>query len=680
MGGLTGSLHTSIRSLRSFDEALAVVQNNIFNIATPGYARQRVTLAPVIVPRESAQVGLGVEVAAINELRDRFLDFQVLDSRQASALFEKEVQILQRIEPSFPLTGEDSIGARIDDLFASFARLSTNASDFNLRADVLRSAGQLAAAFRANEEALTTIRQQLETEARSTVVNINTRVAQIADLIANRDNARGEPNFTTATRLNQALNELSELINFSVLEQSDGTFTLTMDGSPLLVGVTQFPLSVTTSAQQLRILGVNGRDVTANIQARGGQLGAILEARNQTLPRFQNQVNRLAKSLADEVNGQLARGRDLTAAPGQALLQYATSFFLGAGRTAGTVGDDTPALPVNVSVDFSNGVIATISADLDSFFVAAVPPAGPAAGNTVSVTFTSADGSIVRTITTDPLLGGATPAETTAEIRDRLNDQIALTPSLAGLVQFSVSGDGELKIVLSENAQQGFSFSASTSDLAFSTGLEGGGTLGGHSAEEIAAALNAALQAEAAVNPGLAAANIRFAAFGGELRVDGDLGFDFIVTDTPGATGFASGLDDGMSHRAGGAAAAATLRVANLGLAEIAAGSATSPAGNENALALASLAQATSLDGFTFNEFYVGILTDVGNEGLTAELDFGAKQRLLETAVALREELSGVDLNEEAITLLQFQRAFQGMLRIIQVVDSLTVEVLGLVR
>lgn len=680
MGSLSGALSAATRSLSAFEQALAVVQTNISNAATPHYARARAVLAPVVLPRQSIEPGLGVNVLATQELRDRFLELQVLEARQQTSLFDKTKRILDQVEVTFPLDAEGTIGKGIDHFFASFSRLSVNPADLNLRAEVLRTTDELASAFHGAYEDLVARNRQLEGEALSTVGTVNTLLTEAAHLHSNRINAAGRTNLSNETRLMQVYNELSELINFEVLRQSDGTISLTAEGAPLLVGLTIFPISASVAQGRLTITGGEGRDITADIAGRGGELGAILEARNGTIPGFQAQINRLAKAVADQVNEQQARGVDLTGVQGKPLFNYTTSFFTGSGRTAGTLGDDPPAPPVSMQVDFSNGVTASLSAALDSFFVAAAPPAGPAAGNTVAVTFRSADGAIQRTITTDPILGGVTPADTTNEIRDRLNDQIAVDPQLSGLIQFSVSADGELKIVLSDTARQGFSFTSTTSNPAFTSGLEPGGALGGHSAEEIAAALNAAAAAQAAINPAFDAAHIRFVAVAGEVRLDGDAAFDLQVTDTASGTGFASGLDDGLVHRAGGAPAAPTIQAANLALSEIATGTPVTPRGNQNALALAALADQPFLDGLTFSGFYGRLIADVGNEGLSAELNLEAKQQVLRTTEDLRESISGVNLNEEAVHLLEMQRAFQSMLRVIQTVDSLRLEVLNLVR
>lgn len=146
---------------------------------------------------------------------------------------------------------------------------------------------------------------------------------------------------------------------------------------------------------------------------------------------------------------------------------------LGSGRTAGTTGSATPATPVSVQVDFSNGLSGSISADLNSFFVAATGPSSIGAGDTISVSFASEDGGIDEQITTVGLSG----SETTADIATLLNDQITANVNLNGKVVFSDEG-GSFKLVVNDTAGQGFTFTSSTTGTVAS-GLEAGGTVGG---------------------------------------------------------------------------------------------------------------------------------------------------------------------------------------------------------
>ncbi len=141
-------------------------------------------------------------------------------------------------------------------------------------------------------------------------------------------------------------------------------------------------------------------------------------------------------------------------------------------------------------------------------------------------------GSINESITT----AGLTGSEDTAAVALALNTQISANANLAGKLTFSDEG-GNLKLVVSDTAGTGFDFTSSSTGTTVS-GLESGGAVGGHSAAEIAAALNAQI----ALDQTLADAGVLFTAVNGEVQINGDQAFDATVTDTAQGTGFVSGL------------------------------------------------------------------------------------------------------------------------------------------
>lgn len=206
----------------------------------------------------------------------------------------------------------------------------------------------------------------------------------------------------------------------------------------------------------------------------------------------------------------------------------------GAGRTAGTTGSSTPASPVSVAVTFANGLGGSITANLNSFFVGGADVADAGAGDTVTVNFVSADSTINTGITTDALAGG----EDATALAAALNAKITANADLNGKVSFSAEG-GKLKLVESDTVGQGFTFTSSSTGTV-TTGLDAGGTIGGHSAEEIAAALNA----QVALDSSLTAAGVAFSAVGGQVQATADAGekFTFTATDSAQGTGFLSGL------------------------------------------------------------------------------------------------------------------------------------------
>ena len=234
--------------------------------------------------------------------------------------------------------------------------------------------------------------------------------------------------------------------------------------------------------------------------------------------------------------------------PGDALF-LTPDKFAGEGRTA--IATPSPAPPIGVGVAFSGDVDGVISVDLVGPFVATVPTGGAVAGDTVTVSFTSKDGSIVESIITDALVGG----ETTADIATLLNAKIDANAGLAGKVSFSDDG-GFLKLTVDEFADVGFTFT-SISGGSVTSGLDSGGEAGGYSAGEIAAALNL----EVISNPALNQAGVRFTAVDGEVELDSNVDIEFTAVDFDRGTAFASGIEG--SHRVGGRSSANVLGIVN---------------------------------------------------------------------------------------------------------------------
>ena len=104
------------------------------------------------------------------------------------------------------------------------------------------------------------------------------------------------------------------------------------------------------------------------------------------------------------------------------------------------------------------------------------------------------------------------------------------------------------------------------------------------------------------------------------------------------------------------------------------------PGGNGNALILANLANAKTVNGATYAEFYGALAGRVGGDLATARDTQDTQQQLLAQAQNLRQQSSGVSLDEEATRLIEFQRAYQATSKLIGVLDSLTQTTIDLIR
>jgi flagellar hook-associated protein 1 FlgK len=103
---------------------------------------------------------------------------------------------------------------------------------------------------------------------------------------------------------------------------------------------------------------------------------------------------------------------------------------------------------------------------------------------------------------------------------------------------------------------------------------------------------------------------------------------------------------------------------------------------NTAALALSALRSQPVFAGGTqsINEFYEGLVVGVGIDGRSNDARLDVERAFVDDFQLRRQEVSGVNLDEEVTFLLQFQRAFEGSARVITVIDRLLETLINIVR
>ena len=172
----------------------------------------------------------------------------------------------------------------------------------------------------------------IDQETNSTIATINQLAGQVATINGeNRVDPFGGVNAGVDAQLNSTLEQLSQVVNFTALQQPDGTVTVYIGGqTPLVVGGQTFAISGDFSKPQTAVRSSTGADITGQIT--GGQLSAMLDDKNNVLPTYLQSLNTLAQGVADQVNTGLSKGIDENgASPATDLFTYNAS--IGAGAT-----------------------------------------------------------------------------------------------------------------------------------------------------------------------------------------------------------------------------------------------------------------------------------------------------------------------------------------------------------
>src|SRR5262245_2922810 len=156
MAGLFDTLSIGSNSLSTYRKAIDTAGNNVANVNTPGYTRQRLEIQSTTTDSELGQVGSGSEAARVVRLQTDFFDKQIQTESSVEGSLEAKQDGLQqaltalqesidRNSASGTTTGGISQG--LADFFSAMQNLSTDPSSVAERQVVLQKAQQLATKF-----------------------------------------------------------------------------------------------------------------------------------------------------------------------------------------------------------------------------------------------------------------------------------------------------------------------------------------------------------------------------------------------------------------------------------------------------------------------------------------------------------------------------------------------------
>ncbi len=149
------------------------------------------------------------------------------------------------------------------------------------------------------------------------------------------------------------------------------------------------------------------------------------------------------------------------------------------------------------------------------------------------------------------------------------------------------------------------------------------------------------------------------------VDLDGNAGGDFFTPFVPAVSGSNTGAARTMS------VAIADVR------AVAAAGPGGGPGSNANANLLAGIKDETLASlGATAGQFYASVVYRVGSDTRSTQDRLETQQNLLQQLENQRDAFSGVDLDDEAVNIIKYQKAYQASARFVTVIDTLTSDLL----
>lgn len=312
-------LALSTRAMLANTALLQTVSHNISNANTAGYSRQTVELATEGGQFSGAGFfGRGVRVQDVTRSSDQFLARQANANLAASSADQTRLSKLQQLEKIFS-TGEEGIGYTASQMLNSFVDVANQPQDLSARQVALARAQDLASRMQSAGNQLIDMQAGVLADMRATVSQINDLAAQIADVnqkIAITQGSGHAPNDLLDTR-DELIKQLNTKIQVSTVESDDGSVSVFMGGGQrlvlgnqseeLVVEVDDFDatygrLSVKTPAGNVRL---------DDAAFTGGSLKGLLQTQDEDIPAAKNQLGQMAAALSWRVNQQQSFGLDL---------------------------------------------------------------------------------------------------------------------------------------------------------------------------------------------------------------------------------------------------------------------------------------------------------------------------------------------------------------------------------
>jgi len=623
--------------------ALQTTGHNIANASVDGYSRQQVQLQTANGQFSGAGFfGKGVDVQTVTRSFDQFLTREAVATRAQAAFDSTRLDKLSQLESLFA-GGEQGLGFATGEFLNAMVDMASHPQDLAARQVVLGRAGELAARFSSASSQIDTIQSGVTMDLRSAVDRVNSiakDIATVNDRIAVARGSGHTPNDLLDLR-DQLVSELGSYMEVTTIPADDGTLSVFVGGGQRLVlGAQSLKLDLSpdpydATRMDLGIIETSGVRALPYSLIGSGSIGGLLRFQDDDLAAARNLIGRLASVVADGVNGQQALGLDLRVPPGSG----APVFGVGApqalpasnnARTAGGTFVSTVGLTITDATQLQASEYA-LANDGANWILTRLSD-----GSAQTVV----DGSIVDGFQIN--LGTPAPAAT---------DRFLLQP-----VARAASG---FRRVLDD--PRGL---AAASPVTADAGTANTGT----------ASVGALLVVSPTVNP-QNTATVTFTSgignYNWELR---DRTTNALVSSGTGtwSAGQPIALNGFELDLAGVPASGDTFTVSKT----LFPGS-----NNGNALALAGLRDALLVGrvgngsggltgGASFTDAWADAMSDIGVRAQSAKT---SSEISTQVAAAAKEALSnrtGVNLDEEAARLMQYQQGYQAAAKVLQVAQS----------
>jgi flagellar hook-associated protein 1 len=621
-------LSTGVSGLLAFQTALDTISNNISNVDTTGYSEETANLATnPATPTNNGWIGNGVSVTNVTRSYSDFLDAQTRSATSSYNQFNTASGLADSINNMFA-DSTTGLSATLQSFSQAIQTMANTPAQSSTRQAVLNQAQAVITQFQGYQSTLTQLGGQVNTQIQSEASSISSLAQNIASLnqqiMAAQGNGSAQPPNSLLDQRNTLIDQLSQDVSVNTVQQSDGSLSVFIgSGQALVVGgqassLTAGPDQYASGQQDVSLTTASG-SVDITNQLTGGALGGLLQFRSQMLIPGENTLGQAAVTLTSLLNTQNAAGLDQNGNVGGALMAVGgpqvlqSSDNTGNASVAGTVSD----LSALTTSDYTLSYDGSNWSMTDTASGAVAPLTATTAGGTTTLT----GAGLSLTVTGTAAAGDRFLVEPTANAVSGLS-LLTTDPSkiaAAGpLVSSAATGNTGTGSIVSATVPDTANYTRGDYSISFSSPT----------------AYTVTDASGNTVTTGTYAAGTPIAFNGINVTLGGApaAGDSFAIDDNANGTG-----------------------------------------DNSNALKLAAILNQDVLNGGAESlsdavNAYVGT---VGLQTSQAQNGATAQQSVLQSAQSAQQSVSGVNLDQEAANMVQYQQAYQAAAQVIATSNTL---------
>jgi flagellar hook-associated protein 1 FlgK len=338
-------------ALQAFQTAIAVTSNNIANANTPGYADESINLSNA-VPQTAGEtsIGAGVVVTSVSRAYSQLAETQ-LNTSQGTLGQLNGLQTYTNQVDNIVGTTAGGITTALQNYYNAWSTVADDPTSTAARQALIGSAQSVAQGITNTAGQLQNLNTAINNGITGDVAQINSYAQSIATLnsqiaIGTAQGSGQAPNDLIDQR-DSVISNLSKLVGVSTTTDASGAVNVFIgSGQPLVLqgNVTQLttqPNQFNASQLEVSTTADGGNYISSSLTS--GDLGGLFAARSQAVNPTLNQLGLLASGLAQSANTQQASGFTLSGAVGSAL-------FTAAGPTATVSRNNTDTTTVTALV------------------------------------------------------------------------------------------------------------------------------------------------------------------------------------------------------------------------------------------------------------------------------------------------------------------------------------------